>query len=130
MTLRGTAAELPVIILTNEPEARNEEERRLLEQGLVLEVVAKSSVHENPRMLPRVIEEQLESIDRVLSSLNQPRLSVERFRTELPEGEHDSQGLPVERFEREQPRPRAIPHPGSAGNGDTDDRDAEGRQAA
>ena len=33
MTLTGTAAELPVLVLTNFPEARNGEEQRLLEHG-------------------------------------------------------------------------------------------------
>ncbi|MBI5709291.1 MAG: response regulator [Candidatus Eisenbacteria bacterium] len=56
MTLSGTGAELPVLVLTNFPEPRNEEERRLLEQGLVLDVVPKTSVHDNPQLLPHIID--------------------------------------------------------------------------
>ncbi|MFN8589602.1 MAG: ATP-binding protein [Candidatus Eisenbacteria bacterium] len=56
ITLSGTHAELPVLVLTNFPEARNDEERRLLEQGLVVDVVAKSAVHENPQLLPHVLD--------------------------------------------------------------------------
>jgi PAS domain S-box-containing protein len=123
MTLGGTAAGLPVIILTNEPDARNEDERRLLEQGLVLEVVAKSAIHENPRLLPRVIEGQLDSIDQVLSQRNQPRLDVERFPPHLPEaGSGAGAELPVERFERTRPRLRPVSEAGPP--------DDEGRRAA
>ncbi len=56
MTLTGIAAELPVLVLTNFPEGRNEEERRLLEQGLVLDVLPKMSVHDNPQLLPHIID--------------------------------------------------------------------------
>ncbi|HTM58455.1 MAG TPA: response regulator [Candidatus Udaeobacter sp.] len=59
MTLSGTAPDLPVLVLTNFPEARNADEKRLLEQGLVLDVVPKTSVHDNPQLLPHVIEWQL-----------------------------------------------------------------------
>ena len=59
MTLTGTAPELPVLVLTNFPEARNADEKRLLEQGLVLDVVPKTSVHDNPKLLPHVIEWQM-----------------------------------------------------------------------
>ena len=59
MTLTGTAPELPVLVLTNFPEARNADEKRLLEQGLVMDVLAKTSVHDNPRLLPHVIEWQM-----------------------------------------------------------------------
>lgn len=56
MTLTGMSADLPVLVLTNYPEPRNEEERRLLEEGLVLDVISKARVHENPRLLPHVID--------------------------------------------------------------------------
>lgn len=55
MTLNGLGAELPVLVLTNYPEPRDEEERRLLELGLVLDVLPKSSVHDNPGLLPHII---------------------------------------------------------------------------
>ncbi|MFI5370330.1 MAG: response regulator [Candidatus Eisenbacteria bacterium] len=60
MTLTGTASELPVLVLTNFPEARDAEERRLLEQGLVLDVLAKTAVHDNPQLLAHVIEWHLQ----------------------------------------------------------------------
>jgi len=56
MTLTGVGADLPVLVLTNFPEGRNDEERRLLEQGLVLDVLPKTSVHDNPQLLPHVID--------------------------------------------------------------------------
>jgi len=56
MTLTGMSADLPVLVLTNYPEPRSEEERRLLEEGLVLDVISKARVHENPRLLPHVID--------------------------------------------------------------------------
>ena len=56
ITLSGAHAELPVLVLTNFPEARNDEERRLLEQGLVVDVVAKSAVHSNPQLLAHVLD--------------------------------------------------------------------------
>jgi len=56
MTLSGLRPDLPVMVLTNFPEPRNEEERRLLEQGLVLDVVAKTAVHDNPKLLPHVLD--------------------------------------------------------------------------
>jgi PAS domain S-box-containing protein len=59
MTLTGTSTELPVLVLTNFPEARNEEEKRLLEEGLVLDVLPKTAVHDNPKLLPHVIEWQM-----------------------------------------------------------------------
>lgn len=62
MTLTGLAADLPVLVLTNFPEARNEEERRLLEQGLVLDVLPKMSVHDNPQLLPHIIDWHLQVI--------------------------------------------------------------------
>jgi CheY-like chemotaxis protein len=61
MTLKSLRPELPVLVLTNFPEARNEEERRLLEQGLVLDVVSKSSVHDNPQLLPHVLDWHLQA---------------------------------------------------------------------
>jgi CheY-like chemotaxis protein len=60
MTLSGVAAELPVLVLTNFPDARNEEERRLLQDGLVLDVVPKTAVHDNPALLPHVIDWHLQ----------------------------------------------------------------------
>jgi hypothetical protein len=47
-------------VLTNFPEPRNEDERRLLEQGLVLDVLPKTSVHENPQLLPHIIDWHLQ----------------------------------------------------------------------
>jgi PAS domain S-box-containing protein len=61
MTLSGTAARLPVLVLTNCPEPESQEEKRLLEEGLVVEVVAKSSIHGDPRLLADVIERHLDS---------------------------------------------------------------------
>jgi PAS domain S-box-containing protein len=60
MTLAGLAPDLPVLVLTNFPEARNEDERRLLSQGLVLDVLPKTSVHENPQLLPHIIDWHLQ----------------------------------------------------------------------
>ncbi|HKQ58248.1 MAG TPA: response regulator, partial [Candidatus Eisenbacteria bacterium] len=56
MTLTNTAPDLPVVVLTNFPEARNPEEKRLLELGLVLDVLPKTSVHDNPKLLAHIIE--------------------------------------------------------------------------
>ncbi len=56
MTLAGLAPQLPVLVLTNFPEPRNEDERRLLQEGLVLDVLPKTSVHENPQLLPHIID--------------------------------------------------------------------------
>lgn len=61
MALTGTAPRLPVLVLTNWPEPRNAEERRLLEEGLVLEVVSKTSVHDNPNVLAHLIEWHLQA---------------------------------------------------------------------
>jgi PAS domain S-box-containing protein len=61
MALTGTAARVPVLVLTNWPEPRNEEEKRLLEQGLVLEVVSKTSVHDDPNVLAHLIEWHLQA---------------------------------------------------------------------
>jgi PAS domain S-box-containing protein len=60
MTLTGTAAELPVVVLTNYPEARNPEEKRLLELGLVLDVLPKTAVHDNPQLLSHIIDWHLQ----------------------------------------------------------------------
>jgi PAS domain S-box-containing protein len=60
MTLAGLGPNLPVLVLTNFPEPRNEEERRLLDQGLVLDVLPKTSVHENPQLLPHIIDWHLQ----------------------------------------------------------------------
>jgi CheY-like chemotaxis protein len=60
ITLTGMHKDLPVLVLTNFPEPRNEEERRLLEDGLVLEVIPKSQVHDNPKMLGHVIDWHLQ----------------------------------------------------------------------
>ena len=60
MALANVHKDLPVLVLTNYPEPRSDEERRLLEDGLVLEVVPKSKVHENPKMLGHVIDWHLQ----------------------------------------------------------------------
>jgi CheY-like chemotaxis protein len=60
MTLAGTAADLPVVVLTNYPEARNPEEKRLLELGLVLDVLPKTAVHDNPQLLSHIIDWHLQ----------------------------------------------------------------------
>jgi PAS domain S-box-containing protein len=60
MTLSGTGANIPVVVFTNCPEPRDEEERRLLKEGLVLDVIAKSSVHDNPHLLTHVIDWHLQ----------------------------------------------------------------------
>jgi PAS domain S-box-containing protein len=62
MTLTGLSTSLPVLVLTNYPEPRNEDEKRLLEQGLVLDVLPKSAVHDNPQLLPHVIDWQLQVV--------------------------------------------------------------------
>ena len=63
MTLTGTASQIPVLVLTNWPEPRNAEEKRLLQEGLVLEVVAKTSVHDNPALLAHLIDWHLNARD-------------------------------------------------------------------
>jgi PAS domain S-box-containing protein len=60
MTLAGLAPDLPVLVLTNFPEAGNEDERRLLGEGLVLDVLPKISVHENPQLLAHIINWHLQ----------------------------------------------------------------------
>src|SRR5262249_52091335 len=62
MALQGTAATLPVIVLTANPDVHNDDERRLLEQGLVLEVIAKTEIHERPKRLTEAIGEHLASM--------------------------------------------------------------------
>jgi len=64
MTLNGLHPDLPVMVLTNFPEPRNAEERRLLEQGLVLDVISKTAVHQSPQMLPQVLDWHLEGARR------------------------------------------------------------------
>ncbi len=56
LSLSGVHRDLPVLVLTNFPEARDAAERRMLEQGLVLDVLPKSSVHDNPLILPHIID--------------------------------------------------------------------------
>jgi hypothetical protein len=49
-----------VMVLTNCPEPRNDEEKRLLQEGLVLDVVSKTAVHDNPQLLPHVLDWHLQ----------------------------------------------------------------------
>ncbi len=56
MTLADLAPDLPVMVLTNFPESRSEEERRLLQDGLVVDVVPKIAVHDNPQLLTQIID--------------------------------------------------------------------------
>ncbi len=56
MTLSGLRPDLPVLVLTNFPEPRDENERRLLERGLVMDVISKTAVHADPRVLPEVLD--------------------------------------------------------------------------
>jgi CheY-like chemotaxis protein len=60
LTLSGDYRDLPVLILTNFPEARTAEERRLLEHGEVLDVLPKTSVHDHPMILPHIIDWHLQ----------------------------------------------------------------------
>jgi len=121
MALRGTAAALPVIVLTAYGEPRNEDERRLLEQGLVLEIVSKTDVHERPMRLTEVIEAHLPSITRTAGA--QDPLEVERFRAEIPEGDHagSRNSLGVEHLSDSRPAQGAA--------ADADDTDDERRAA-
>ena len=64
MTLTGLRPDLPVLVLTNFPEGRDEHERRLLESGLVVDVVSKTAVHDEPRMLVDVLDACLHGADR------------------------------------------------------------------
>ncbi|MBI1797785.1 MAG: response regulator [Candidatus Eisenbacteria bacterium] len=63
MAVAGTAADLPVVVLTNYPEARNPEEKRLLDQGLVLDVLPKTSVHDSPQLLSHIIDWHMQVAD-------------------------------------------------------------------
>jgi CheY-like chemotaxis protein len=56
MALSGTQAELPVLVLTNYPQPQTGDEKRLLEQGLVLDVLSKTAVHDNPVLLSHIID--------------------------------------------------------------------------
>ncbi len=62
MTLVGVARDLPVLVLTNFAEPRNEEEARLLRQGVIIEVVAKTEVHARPQRLAEVLDAHLHSL--------------------------------------------------------------------
>ncbi len=62
MALAGVHRDLPVLVLTNFPEPRNDEERRLLESGLVLDVLPKTAVHENPQLLAHIIDWHLQVV--------------------------------------------------------------------
>jgi len=77
MTLAGLAPDLPVLVLTNFPEGRNEDERRLLEQGLVLDVLPKISVHENPQLLPHIINWHLQVSAEERESNREPGMDAE-----------------------------------------------------
>ena len=102
MVLRGTAKSLPVIVLTAYPEVRNEDERRLLEQGLVLEILAKTDVHARPQRLAEAIESHLGSIT-LPANVPTAKLEVERFHVEVPEGdglERQAKLLVEHRFDR------------------------------
>jgi PAS domain S-box-containing protein len=112
MTLSGTASELPVIVLTNYPEARNEDERRLLEQGLVLDVVSKTSVHEHPQLLPQVIERHLETV--------QAFHDLDDRDAHRTRGAEQDEPLSVERFVREGLGPRLASRAWRRPPGDTD----------
>jgi response regulator RpfG family c-di-GMP phosphodiesterase len=72
MTLSGLHADLPVMVLTNFPDPRNEEERRLLEDGMVLDVVSKSAVHNDPELLPQVLDRHLHGLAREASDADWP----------------------------------------------------------
>jgi PAS domain S-box-containing protein len=56
MAVAGTAAGLPVLVLTSFPEAQSTDEKRLLERGHVLDVLSKSAVHDNPILLAQMVE--------------------------------------------------------------------------
>ncbi len=60
MAIAGIAPDLPVLVMTNYPEPRNEEEARLLKQGVVVEVLTKTSVHDSPSLLPHILAWHLE----------------------------------------------------------------------
>ncbi|MBI2267580.1 MAG: response regulator [Armatimonadetes bacterium] len=48
LKLDGKAPDLPIIVITNYPEAQTEEEKRLLSRETILEVVSKYTVFEDP----------------------------------------------------------------------------------
>ena len=72
LTLSGRHNDLPVLVLTNFPEARSEEERRILEQGLVLDVLPKSAVHDNPMILPHIIDWHMQVRDEAAAAASEP----------------------------------------------------------
>ncbi len=78
MALRGTAASLPVIVLTADPDVPDEEQRRLLEHGLVLEVIAKTEIHERPKRLTEAIDAYRSSIPGRSALPPARRLNVDR----------------------------------------------------
>lgn len=59
MTLSALNPDLPVLVLTNFPEPRDASERQLLEQGLVIEIIAKTEIHADPRVLPAALRRHL-----------------------------------------------------------------------
>jgi CheY-like chemotaxis protein len=61
MVLSRLAPDLRVLVLTNFPDPRDEEERRLLREGLVLDVLPKLEVHENPHLLAHVVDWHLQT---------------------------------------------------------------------
>ena len=48
-----------MLVLTNFPEPRSEDEHRLLERGLVVDVIAKSAVQQHPGLLPDLLDRHL-----------------------------------------------------------------------
>jgi CheY-like chemotaxis protein len=60
MTLAGVHRELPVLILTNFPEPATTRSVACSESGLVLDVLPKTSVHENPQLLAHIIDWHLQ----------------------------------------------------------------------
>jgi hypothetical protein len=50
------APSLPVLVLSSYPDARGEEEKRLLEHGIVLDVISKSAIHDNPQVLAQILD--------------------------------------------------------------------------
>jgi len=60
LSLSESHLDLPVLILTNFPEARTDDEKRLLERGVVVDVLSKPAVHENPMMLSHAIDWHLQ----------------------------------------------------------------------
>jgi PAS domain S-box-containing protein len=76
LSVTGVAPELPVLILTNYPDARDDEEKRLLERALVLDVIAKSSVHENPMLLPHIIDWHMQVVQELGPGGTRPKGTV------------------------------------------------------